>query len=262
VVSLLEDSYATIDDIQVPDQPQRPSSTYSPQRSRGKQGQDRSQIACGRVMLLADLRHPGQMVAVRLACDRKACPSCGPRLRRELAEHYTAKIGHLPVTSRMIQRSAWPTLAKRLQRAGADYVRIPQPGRTYLVLATIGPGNVVDDVHEVLTGAFRAMPNDRAHVTSSRDWALRRKTHGQLGSEQPRWELIGNAAVPYPQVIKAALKLGLHRRALRDDELQAGWAQADLLHQPKRTSPAWRAFAERIGLHWPGRARAESRLVA
>lgn len=73
---------------------------------------------------------------------------------------------------------------------------------------------------------------------------------------------MGNAAVPYPQVIKAALKLGLHRRALRDDELQAGWAQADLLHQPKRTSPAWRAFAERIGLHWPGRARAESRLVA
>jgi hypothetical protein len=261
-VSLLEDSYATTDAIQGPDEQERPSSTYSPQSSRGKHGQDRSQVACGRVMLLADLRHPGRMLTVRQACDRKACPACGPRLRRELAEHYTAKIGHQPVTARTIQRAAWPTLAKRLQRASADYVRIPQPGRTYLVLATIGPGEPVTDPAATLHAAFQAMPNDRAHVTSARAWALRRKTQHGEDASTPRWELIGNAAVPYPQVIKAALDLGLHRRALRDDELQAGWAQADLLHQPERASPAWRAFSERIGLHWPGRARADSRLAA
>lgn len=105
------------------------------------------------------------------------------------------------------------------------------------------------------------MPNDQAHVTSSRNWAV----HLQRAADQdrePRWELIGNAAASYQQVIKAAVDLGLHQRALCDEELQAGWAQADLLTRPGRGSAAWRAFAKRIGLHWPGRARADSRLIA
>jgi hypothetical protein len=173
---------------------------------------------CGRVALLADLEHPGEGVAARLWCKRKMCPDCGPRRRRQLAEHYTAAIGTTPVVRWTVARSAWKTTAGRLQRAKADYVRIPGPAGMFVVYATSGPGQPVANPRRLLARDFDLMPSDRAHATSSRAWAMTSakpaaggKASGGKAEATPRWELLGHARVTLPQVIAAAKDLGLYR---------------------------------------------------
>ena len=243
------------------DQGQRPSFTQGSDNPRAKLGQP-SSVDCGRTMLLRSRTDPHEGAAVRMFCKRKACPDCGPRKRAELTRHYVAMATLRPLVARTIARSSWATVAKRLQRAGASYVRIPQPQGRYLVLATAGPGEPVSDPQAAIGAAFEAMPADTAHVTSSRDWALTSTRPAAAAVDRPgRWEVLSAASVSYREVIRQALDRGWDRGPLQET-LGADWADARRLWLPTPDTLEWEAFRQAIGLHWPGRARADSRLAA
>src|SRR4029453_3514586 len=78
----------------------------------------------------------------------------------------------------VVDRSVWPTMAKRLRRHGASFLRIPAPDGCYVVLATAGDGEPVTDLSGTLATAFEQVPladargrPDLARVSSSRCWS-------------------------------------------------------------------------------------------
>jgi hypothetical protein len=228
-------------------------------------------VDCGRVAILRSRRDPAAVVAARLFCKRKVCPGCGPYHRRRLAAHYTDTIGSTPVVRTMVDRSVWPTMAKRLRRHGASFLRIPAPDGRYVVLATIGDGEPVTDLAGTLASAFEQVPlvdakgrPDLARVSSSRCWS--QAAAGQAGSsgadDSGGYELLGFARKTLPQVVKIAKSVGLYAGPVADRELAPDWAEAHLLHVPAGDTLAWRRFTRWIGLHHPDRYRRQGARAA
>jgi hypothetical protein len=227
---------------------------------------------CGRVALL---RNPaGQAVAARLFCKRKTCPDCAPFRVRRLAQHYREAIGDTPVVRFLVERAKWPTTARRLSRQGASYLRIPAPGDRYVVVATTGPGEPVDDLAATLNAAFAAMPAgdakgrpDAARVSSSRCWAETRTPDHVSGNsgrddDEGRWELVGLAGVSLDQVVKVAKEHGLYLGPVDAREMAVAWAEAHLLRLPPAGTAEYLRFTTSIRLHWPARHRRGEGLAA
>jgi hypothetical protein len=220
-------------------------------------------VDCGRVAVLRSRRQPAVLVTARLFCKRKVCPGCGPYHRRRLASHYTDVIGDTPMVRQVVDRSVWPTMAQRLRRHGASFLRIPAPDGCYVVLATADDGDPVTDLAGTLATAFEQVPlvddrgrPDLARVSSSRCWS--QAAVGQVGSGgdgEGGYELLGFARKPLRQVVQAAKNLGLYAGPVADRELAPDWAEAHLLHLPPGDTLAWRRFSRWIGLHHPDRHR-------
>jgi hypothetical protein len=83
VVSLFDDTNATVDDIQGPDQQQCPHSAMG-EDVIALSGQRRRSQPCGRVALLRNRATPTQGVIARLFCKSRRCPDCGPRRAERL----------------------------------------------------------------------------------------------------------------------------------------------------------------------------------
>lgn len=225
-------------------------------------GQPPREVDCGRVAVLRSRRQPTVVVTARLFCKRKVCPGCGPYHRRRLAAHYTDVIGSTPMVRQVVDRSVWPTMAKRLRRHGASFLRIPAPDGCYVVLATAGDGEPVTDLAETLATAFEQMPladargrPDLARVSSSRCWSRATDKVGSGGDSEGGYELLGFARKPLRQVVQVAKSLGLYAGPVADRELAPDWAEAHLLHLPPGDTLAWRRFTRWIGLHHPDRHR-------
>lgn len=229
-------------------------------------GQTPRAVDCGRVAVLRSRRDPAVAVAARLFCKRKVCPGCGPYHRRRLAAHYTEAIGSTPMVRQVVDRSVWPTMARRLRRHGASFLRIPAPDGCYVVLATAGAGDPVTDLAATLASAFEQVPlvdakgrPDLARVSSSRCWSLAAGKAGSgSGDAEGGYELLGFATKPLRQVVQVAKNLGLYAGPVAARELAPDWAEAHLLHLPPGASLAWRRFTRWIGLHHPDRHRPQS----
>lgn len=211
---------------------------------------------CGRVAVLRNRRDPAMVVAARLFCRRRVCPFCGP-YRRRLASHYTAAIGDTPVVHQVIDRSVWPTMAKRLRRLGASFLRIPAPEGCYVVLATASEGEVVTDLAGTLASAFEQAPlvddrgrPDLARVSSSRCWSMA-TDQAAGGDAEGGYELLGFARKQLAQVATIAKQNGWYAGPVADRELATDWAEAILLRLPADDTLAWRRFSRWIGLHQP-----------
>jgi hypothetical protein len=129
--------YATTDDETGPDLRECPDGSLEGS-AKELEGQTPRAVDCGRVAVLRSRRDPAVVVTARLFCKRKVCPGCGPYQRRRLAAHYIEAIGSTPVVRQIVDRSVWPTMAKRLRRHGASFLRIPASDGRYVVLATAG----------------------------------------------------------------------------------------------------------------------------
>jgi hypothetical protein len=229
-------------------------------------GQTPRAVDCGRVAVLRSRRDPAVVVAARLFCKRKVCPGCGPYHRRRLASHYTEAIGSTPVVRQVIDRSVWPTMARRLRRHGASFLRIPAPDDRYVVVATAGDGESITDLASTLAAAFEQVPltdargrPDLARVSSSRCWSQAADRAGSGGDGEGGYELLGFARKTLHQVVKVAKSVGLYAGPVADRELASDWAEAHLLHAPPGDTLAWRRFKRWIGLHHPDRYRREVR---
>jgi hypothetical protein len=258
--------YATTDDDIAFDLQECPSSSIEGSAIE-VDGQMPRAVDCGRVAVLRSRRQPAVVVTARLFCKRKVCPGCGPYHRRRLANHYTEAIGDTPMVRQVVDRAAWPTMAKRLRRHGASFLRIPAPDDCYVVLATAGDGDPVTDLAGTLATAFEQVPlvdhrgrPDLARVSSSRCWSLAAgKAGGGGDGEGGGYELLGFTRKPLRQVVQMAKNLGLYAGPVADRELAPDWAEAHLLHLPPGDALAWRRFKRWIGLHQPDRFRREVR---
>jgi hypothetical protein len=262
--------YATTEDDTAPDLQECPDSSIegSPIEVDGQMPRAGD---CGRVAVLRSRRDPAVVVAARLFCRRRVCPFCGPYRRRRLASHYTAAIGDTPMVRRVIDRDAWPTMARRLRRLGASFLRIPGPHGRYVVLATAGDGDPVTDLAGTLAVAFEQAPlvdargrPDLARVSSSRCWSLTSAKAGSGigGDGEGGYELLGFASKPLGQVATIAKQNGWYAGPVADRELAADWAEAILLHLPADDTLAWRRFTRWIGLHHPDRHRRQGARAA
>jgi hypothetical protein len=257
--------YATTDDDTAPDLRECPDISIEGSAIE-LDGQMPRAVDCGRVAVLRSRRDPTVGVTARLFCKRKVCPGCGPYHRRRLASHYTAAIGSTPMVRQVVDRSVWPTMAKRLRRHGASFLRIPAPDGRYVVLATAGDGDPVTDLAATLAAAFEEVPlvdakgrPDLARVSSSRCWSLAAgKVGGGGGDADGGYELLGFASKTLRQVVQVAKNLGLYAGPVADRDLAPDWAEAHLLHLPPGDSLAWRRFTRWIGLHHPDRHRQPS----
>ena len=152
--------YTTTDDETAPDLQECPDSSIESSAIE-LDGQTPRAVDCGRVAVLRSRRQPAVVVAARLFCKRKVCPGCGPYHRRRMASHYADAIGSTPVVRRVVDRDAWSTMAKRLRRLGASFLRIPAPEGRYVVLASDGDGEPVIDLAATLASAFEQGPPGR-----------------------------------------------------------------------------------------------------
>jgi hypothetical protein len=254
--------YATTDDETAPDLSDCPDISIEGSAIE-LDGQMPRAVDCGRVAVLRSRRDPTVGVNARLFCKRKVCPGCGPYHRRRLARHYTDAIGDTRVIRQVADRSVWPTMAKRLRRHGASFLRIPAPDGCYVVLATAGDGEPVTDPTGTLTAAFEEVPlvdgrgrPDLARVSSSRCWSQAvAGPAGSGGDGDGGYELIGFARKTLPQVVKVAKSVGLYAGPVADRGLAPDWAEAHLLHVPPGDTLAWRRFSRCVGLHHPDRHR-------
>jgi hypothetical protein len=151
---------------------------------------------------------------------------------------YAVAIGITSVSTVEITRTAWPTLHRRLKRAGAEFIRVPtREGNLVLTSATIGtpvenPVWWLEDALDQLVKGPR--------ISTSRAWALVRQ-------QQARgWTLVG-VSREGPQVMARAAEITV---GLDDnDQLING-------DDPK----LWNAFRRLVGLHLPARRRSETEL--
>jgi hypothetical protein len=235
--------------------------------------QERGDAACGITALVRPRANPDAVIAVRLPCRRKACPYCGPRRRLQLARSYLELLDGTPLVRLVIARGAWQACARRLKRAGAEYLRIPAPGDRYVVLASAGLGEPVTDLAGCLADTFGQMPSDTARVSSTRGWSLTGEAAAAAGgspgahvasgqtsqddqgaSVPAGFELLGLASIPLDQLVRVARHQGIYAGQVEARTLPAEWAEAHLL-RVATTSRAWRKFTLSIGLQQPSHIR-------
>jgi Bifunctional DNA primase/polymerase, N-terminal/CHC2 zinc finger len=200
---------------------------------------------CGRSMLLRRRDDPGAGLLMRLFCKRKACPGCGPRLRAKYAAHFTAATAGRTLYRVPVARGSWATMAKRLRRAAADYVRVPAPDGRYTVFATVGPGELVAEPAAALAEAFNFMPSDLARVSSTRAWRI--SSPETAGA----WELVGLVKVGTDRAAAVARHLGILRGPVAAGMLPPAVAEAWALTLPADDGPEFERFARLVGLHDP-----------
>src|SRR4029453_9016897 len=79
-------------------------------------GQAPRAVDCGRVAVLRSRRQPAVVVTPRLFCKSRVSPCRPPPPWPRLSAHYPNVSGSTPMVRQVVDRSVWPTMAKRLRR--------------------------------------------------------------------------------------------------------------------------------------------------
>lgn len=122
--------------------------------------------------------HRGTITTHAVRCERKTCPSCGPRWQAAHVASVTDHLDGADVWQAVVPAATWATVARGLSRKGANYKRVPVPDTdTVLVLSTVAlPGAervAAADVPVVLGDAVAAVVNvPGVRVTGSAAWSV------------------------------------------------------------------------------------------
>lgn len=143
----------------------------------------------------------GRLESVPVPCERRACAYCGPRWQAAHLEPVVDALGDADAWAVVVSATEWPTVLRRLNRASADYKRVPVPNTdTVLVLSTVelrGADRVsAADVPTVLGDALEAVRTvPRVKVTASTAWSLATAERAQAVDTDTTggWEYVGNA---------------------------------------------------------------------
>jgi hypothetical protein len=233
-----------------PEQSQR--SSFSRGSSDGRASLEKSDHEPCATVLLYRLQD-GRLLARRVACKTKACPSCGRKLRAKAAATWTGVVGDTAVWRIVVADAEWPKLQRRLKRSGAEYGVIPGADGSRIVYTTAELGDAAGDVAEQLVADFAAMPSDRRNKTLSARWRALAKEHEEA-AEQVKGALVasflGILRKSLEHVAMVAQDLGM----LLD---QAGPDALFLRDPPERTT--WQRFCALAGLYQRGFREQEAR---
>jgi hypothetical protein len=202
--------------------------------------------ACG-VTLLFRLE-AGRLLARRVPCRTKACPTCGPRLREQWAGEWGHAMGGDPVHRLVVDEGEWALLRRRKVMRTAEYGVIPGPDGTRVVYTTAELGEGLDNIQASLAADFAAMPPDSRHRILSANW---RKVVDDARADarpEPVGECLGRLRRDLAHVAMVAEELGL---------LVGRGPDVLVLAEPP-DPPTWARFCGLVGLY-RRRARGEVR---
>jgi hypothetical protein len=218
---------------------------------------------CGTTVLLR--LDDGRLLARRVDCKVKACPHCGPRLRRQWAELWAAVLDLAAQDGEVVHRlvvaeAEWPKLQRRKVMRGAEYGAIPAPDGLRVVYTTAEVGELATEVTpDDLEVDFQAMPNDTRQRSLSVRWQKRADCIQVFTSPA------ATADVPRKVEFLGIIRTGLeHARQLAHDfgvydEEAARDGSAFIMRQPD-DALSWARFKRWAGLEEPSQAARMRRL--
>jgi hypothetical protein len=246
----------------------------------------RGQAGCGLVGLLRRRGDPGAGVIARLFCRRRRCPDCGPRRCARLHARYLELLGgylqaspDARLVSFLVAPGAWATLARRLRRHHAPYLRIPATaGDLVVTIAGAAPdhhgepiGNLAAFLHRVFTwdpaGGFDTRrPSDRGWEAVANETAVGSATTSDQGKPASPvanetaagWELVGFIGHPYYAAVELAAELDLAPAPIPERELATDWAEAHTIRLPGEGTATWNRVLYRLAVR-PPTTRAQDR---
>jgi hypothetical protein len=251
----------------------------------------RGQAGCGLVGLLRRRDNPGAGAIARLFCKRRRCPDCGPRRCARHHARYLELLGgylqanpDVQLVSFTVASGAWTTLARRLRRHHAPYLRVPtDAGDLVVTIAGVDLDRAdlehVADVGQLLERVFTWDPASGFDTrrTSAAGWeapvvdhqekpqvsgaATGDATGAVSGNAEPGgWELVGFVGHPYFAAVAIAERLDCQPQAVPERELGDDWAEAHSIRLPAEDTPAWRSLLFRLQIR-PPTTRAQDREV-
>jgi hypothetical protein len=185
------------------------------------------------------------------------CEHCGPWVREQKARAYLAKIGSTPLFRRQVAADAWPTAAKGLRRAGADYLQVPASGEIRVVLSDKGPGQPVADNEEEILGLLAAYPAGCGrNISASKAW--------QPAKAQVKAKDDDQRVYTFRFIVQAGLEHArevAHELGLFMGEVEGSGGAAFLLRQPADpvTWGRFRRWAQVESIEELERRRAEAK---
>jgi hypothetical protein len=203
----------------------------------------------GRCGVLIQYRHARDGHLRKLVwkpCRTRSCPDCGPWLRRDKLARYAERLDGWPLYLVVVAEDRWPTLQRRLNRRGAQHLRVPAAGATCAVVATIPVGEPVSDVAVVLEKLLDAQPLDKRRVTSSDAWKLSgaAAAGGDDQEQEPEWIPEGLVTAGLDRALELADELGVYL----DPVNTPGPGEAHLLRFPADDPTVWRRWKRWAGL--------------
>jgi hypothetical protein len=247
--------------------------------------------ACGRVALLRNKAAAGRGAVARLFCKSRQCPDCGPRRAQRLQVQFLDLLGpwldanHLSCLQvQEIAPSAWPSLARKLRRFDAAYVRIPITDGADLLITQVPRGGLPDMVYLTTRAELEDMLATALTWTPSSVFDKRRPSHrgfadevepvanatgkgAAQGGDQPEqapgvanapggWELLGFAGrgITLDMAVRAAQQLDLQPEPIGPRELAPDWAEAYTLRLPPEGTPELEVLCRKLRLRAPGQA--------
>jgi hypothetical protein len=250
--------------------------------------------ACGRVALLRNRATPDRGAFARLFCKSRQCPDCGPRRGQRLYVQFSDLLGGWwdthpdPVLyATQIAPKAWASLARKLRRAEAAYVRIPVTDGDDLVLVA-GEGGIGrairtrEQLEAVLETALTWTPSsvfdkrrpshrgfqpEQAEQTTEKPQVKAGVGVDKSTGEPSGWELLGFAGrgITLDMAVRAAQQLDLQPQPIGPRELAHDWAEAYTLRLPPEGTPELEVLCRKLRLRAPGQAEdvtRRSRLAA
>lgn len=184
---------------------------------------------------------------VQLACQRRSCPTCGPRGRERRSLGIVAAFAGGPLHAVLMEDSEeeWEAFHKKyIDRGGANYFRIPTPECKLVVLTTADTGELISSgIQAFVAAVIDVQPCDGRRMTSSREW------QGVGAKPSTKWKREGLSTKP-----QAKRVLVYEEEGLGPDEgvtLDEDVVRSYDLELPPKDSDKMKRVAEKVGLFEP-----------
>ncbi len=172
---------------------------------------------CGMPIHLRHRHHRQVQRIISVLCGRWDCAICGPYLKEKWRGHLTPAImgGNWVYLSTLL-RKEWPTVYRRIRRAGGEFAKIELADGSLAVLTTVKEGISLPLYlrEEVLGWAIDGATFQHRAISTSRGWALPKET--QKDSDWERVSLLPGTIDDAREVVR---QLGLEPKELSTEQL-------------------------------------------
>ncbi len=106
---------------------------------------------------------------VQLPCKIKTCGICGPKLMKRKVGRIVQDLAQAEMHVAEVEDGGaeWEALHKKIERADADYHRVPAPDGKAKIFTNADVGDVVENPAEAVRQALKEQPDDGRRGTSS-----------------------------------------------------------------------------------------------
>ena len=192
--------------------------------------------------LLRDMNNGNKGRDVQLACKRRKCRVCGPKIIQRKQRRICEQFGDRKMHRAEVDESEWETVRKALDRADALYHRVPAPGGRAIILTDADVGDVVDDRAKAIKDAILKQPHDGRRMTSSREWK------GTGATTNRRWSMVGRTTMSEEDRLVVYEESGCEPMEVWNKHLPEDVVSAHDVVLPDENTPEMEALVRRLEL--------------